>query len=389
MSVRRIKENIYAICTLDWSRRLFDEIIPLPQGTSYNSYIVMGNEKTALIDTVDPKKEEELFQSLSEIGVENIDYIIANHGEQDHSGSIPKVLERYPNAKVVTNQKCKEILTALLHIQENKFIIVKDGDTLSLGDKNLEFIIAPWVHWPDTMLTFLKEDKILFTCDLFGSHLATTDLFVTDKNLVYTSAKRYYSEIMMPFRNNIKSHMEKIKKYKIKIIAPSHGPLYNEPDFILDAYRDWISDKVKNEVIIAFVSMHGSTKAMVDHLVNEFIKRDIPTRVFNLTTTDIGELAISLVDASTLVLATPTFLIGAHPSIVYAAYLINALRPKLRYVAIMSSYGWGGKPVEQIKDLLKNINAEFLEPIVTKGLPKKKDLETINKLADEIEKIHK
>lgn len=181
--------------------------------------------------------------------MENIDYVISNHAEQDHSGTIPKILELYPDAKVVTNEKCKEFLIELLLIQEEKFLVIKDGETLPLGGKTLEFIIAPWVHWPETMLTYLKEDKILFPCDLFGSHLATSDLYAIDECMVYTSVKRYYAEIMMPFRTSIKKHMERIDGIDVDLIAPSHGPVYHKPKFILDAYEDWVSDNVKNEVI--------------------------------------------------------------------------------------------------------------------------------------------
>ncbi|MBP8976450.1 MAG: MBL fold metallo-hydrolase, partial [Bacteroidetes bacterium] len=241
MAIRELKNNILAVGVIDWDRRLFDELIPLPDGTSYNSYLIKGSEKIALIDTADPAKEDEFVNNLRETGVQKIDYVIANHAEQDHSGAIPKVLKLYPNAKVVTNEKCKNMLIDLLLIPAEKFITIKDGETLSLGDRTLKFIIAPWVHWPETMLTYLIEDKILFPCDFFGSHLASSELYADDECKVYSSAKRYYAEIMMPFRTNIKKHMEKLASYEIEIIAPSHGPVYRNPKFIMNAYRDWIS----------------------------------------------------------------------------------------------------------------------------------------------------
>jgi flavorubredoxin len=286
MPVRQIKPGVYSVGSIDWDRRLFDELIPLPDGTSYNVYLIQGSEKTALIDTVDPPKENELFDNLRKLGVNNIDYVIANHAEQDHSGSIPKILKAFPNAKAVTNAKCKGMLIDLLLIPEDRFIVVNDANTLSLGNKTLQFIMAPWVHWPETMLTYLQEDKILFPCDFFGSHLATSDLYATDEARVYEAAKRYYAEIMMPFRNSINKHMEKLKQFEIEIIAPSHGPIHNRPNFILNAYEDWISDDVKNEVLIPYVSMHGSTDKMVQFLVDALIKRGITVIPFNLTKTD-------------------------------------------------------------------------------------------------------
>jgi len=389
MTVRQIKTGVYTVGSIDWDRRLFDELIPLPDGTTYNSYLIKGNEKTALIDTVDPPKENELFDNLKKLDVNNIDYVIANHAEQDHSGTIPKILKTFPNAKVVTNAKCKGMLMDLLLIPEDKFIVVNDAETISLGNKTLQFIMAPWVHWPETMLIYLREDKILFPCDFFGSHLATSDLYSTDEPKVYESAKRYYAEIMMPFRNNIKKHMEKLQQFEIEMIAPSHGPIHNKPEFILDAYKDWISDNVKNEVIIPYVSMHGSTDKMVSYFVDALMKKDITVKPFNLTKTDIGELAKALVDAATIVIASPTVLVGPHPAAVYATYLANALRPKIKFASIIGSYGWGGKMVDTITGMLGNLKVELISPVIVKGYPKENDFTLLEKLADEIFNKHK
>jgi flavorubredoxin len=384
---REITPNIYAVGSIDWDRRLFDELIPLPDGTSYNAYVVKS-EKTALIDTVDPTKTGELTAALEELDV-TIDYVIPNHTEQDHSGSLPTILEVYPEAQVITNPKCKSMLKDHLLIPEKKFITVNDGDTFSLGGKTLEFILAPWVHWPETMFTYVREDKILFTCDFLGSHLATSDLYVTDEAKVYESAKRYYAEIMMPFRIKVRSHLEKINTLPADIIAPSHGPLHKNPQFILDAYKDWASDTVKNEVIIAYVSMHGSTRAMVDYVTEALINRGITVKPFNLTKTDIGELAMAFVDAATLMVASPTVLAGPHPAAVYAAYLANALRPKVKFISIIGSYGWGGKMVDMLAQLVGNLHVEVIEPVLVKGYPRKEDFTALDNLADEILKKHK
>jgi len=389
MVVREVKPGIHSVGAIDWDRRLFDELIPLPDGTSYNAYLIRSSEKTVLIDTVDPTKERELIDNLVELGINNIDYVIANHAEQDHSGAIPKILQLHPNAKVLTNPKCKDMLKDLLLIPDGKFIEVDDGELVSLGEKTLQFIYAPWVHWPETMFTYLREDKILFTCDFLGSHLATSDLFVADEARVYEAAKRYYAEIMMPFRTAIKKNLEKTKDLEMEIVATSHGPIYNKPEFIINAYRDWISDEVKNEVVIPYVSMHGSTKRMVDYFVDALIRRGITVKPFNLTKTDIGELAMALVDAATLVIASPTVLIGPHPSVVYATYLVNALRPKLKFASVIGSYGWGGKMLEQITGALTNLRVEILDPVVIKGFPEEEDFRALDRLADGILDKHK
>ena len=387
--VSELKPGVYSVGAIDWDRRLFDELIPLPEGTTYNAYLIRGSEKTALIDTVDPTKEHVLTSNLEELGVKRLDYVISNHCEQDHSGAIPKILDLYPDAKVVTNPKCKDMLMDHLLIPDQKFITVNDRETLSLGGETLEFILAPWVHWPETMFTYLREGRILFPCDFLGSHFATSDLYATDETRVIEAAKRYYAEIMMPFRMPIRRNMEKIRDLKIDVIAQSHGPVYHMPDFILNAYREWVSDEVKNEVIIPYVSMHGSTAKMIDYFVDALIKRGVTVKPFNLTRTDIGELAMALVDAATIVIGTSTVLIGPHPAAVYATYLANALRPKARFASIIGSYGWGGRMVEQITAGLTNLKVELIEPVIIRGHPKEQDYSALDRLADEIVKKHK
>jgi len=389
MAVQEIKSQVFYVGARDWDRRLFDELIPLPDGTSYNAYLIKGSEKTVLIDSVDPPKAGELMADLEKLKVGSIDYVVCNHAEQDHSGSIPRVLETYPEAKVVTNEKCKGFLKDLLLIREEKFITVGDMETLSLGDKSLEFLMTPWVHWPETMCTYLKEDRILFSCDLFGSHLATTDLFVKNEAKVIEDAKRYYAEIMMPFRPTVKKNIEKLEALGFEIIAPSHGPLYDKPGIILDAYKEWIADRVENIVLMPYVSMHGSTEAMVSFLTERLMEKGITVKPFNLTETDLGELAMSLVDAATVVIGTPTVLVGPHPAAVYAATLVNALRPKIKFAAVIGSYGWGGKAVDVIKNSLGNLKVELLDPVLVKGHPREGDFKALENLANEIARRHK
>jgi flavorubredoxin len=387
--MRQLKPGIYFVGAIDWDRRLFDELIPLPDGTSYNAYLVKGSDKTALIDTVDPTKADVLISNLVKVGVEKIDYVVAHHAEQDHSGSIPDVLLLYPDAKVVATSKCKQMLIDLLDISEDRFITVEDGESLSLGNKTFQFVHTPWVHWPETMCTYLQEDRILFSCDFFGSHLATSSLFVDNEPLVYQAAKRYYAEIMMPFRAPIQKNLEKVGQLQIEMIAPSHGPVYDRPEFIIDAYKDWVSDNVKNQVVLPYISMHGSTRKMVEHFVDALIERNITVKQFNLSVADVGELAMALVDAATVVIGSPTVLAGAHPKVASAAILVNALRPKTKFVSIIGSFGWGGKMVEQLKGLIPNLKVELLTPVVAKCYPKDDDFTALEGLADEILAKHK
>lgn len=388
--MRTLANNVYEVGVQDWDRRLFDELIPLPDGTSYNAYLVKGSEKTALLDAVDPAKTHMLVDHLIKAGADQIDYIISHHTEQDHSGSIPDMLLMYPDAKVVTNPKCKAMLMDHLHLEADVFIEVEDGETLSLGDKTLKFIYTPWVHWPETMSTWLPEDNILFSCDFFGSHQATSSLFVEDEAKVRELAKRYYGEIMMPFRSSIRGNLKKLEGLDIQMIAPSHGPVYNRPALIIEAYQDWVDEaKVANKVIVPYVSMHESTRQMVEYFVEALMERQIGVRQFNLTVADVGEIVIDLVDAATVVLGSPTVLIGAHPSAIYCAALLNALRPKTKHLGIIGSYGWGSKMVDQLTGVMSNMKCDMLEPVLAKGMASEESYSALDQLADNILAKHR
>lgn len=388
MTIRKITEKIFSIGAIDWNRRLFDELIPLPHGTTYNSYLVKGSEKTVLIDTVDPTKSQELLDNLSKLDVKKLDYVIAHHAEQDHSGSLPNIVQKFPEVTIICSAKAKPMLIDLLQLPEDRFQTVEDGELLELGDKNLKFVLTPWVHWPETMVTYLEEDNILFSCDFFGAHFATSDLTIKDKSVLNHAAKTYYAEIMMPFRTKIVHNLEKLKDLNIKIIAPSHGPLRDDPNEIMNFYSSWVSGPVSNEVVIAYVSMHGSTQAMVDRLIDSLISKGVTVKPFFLSETDIGELANALVDAATVVIGTPTVLTGPHPLATYAAVLTAALRPKTKFVSVIGSFGWGGKTVEVLAGIVSKLPVEIIEPVFVKGFPREEAFARIDALADTIAAKH-
>ncbi len=386
MHAREIRKGIHIIATVHWERRLFDSLVPLPDGTSYNAYLIRGSEGTALLDSTDPELRGELLEQLKT--VDRLDYIVSHHSEQDHSGTIPDILARYPEATLLCSQKAGELLSTHLGIVPERIRVVADGERVSLGDKTLQFVYTPWVHWPETMVTYVPEDRCLFSCDFFGSHLATTDLYVTDKGRVYEAAKRYYAEIMMPFRTIIRKNLDKISEYDFEIIAPSHGPVYNEPGFILDAYRDWVSPTMKNEVVLPYISMHGSTRLMVNRLIDSLARHGVAVNAFDLAVTDIGKLAMSLVDAATLIVGTPTVHVGPHPAVYYAAHLANLLRPKLKYAAIVGSYGWSSKAIEQIAGLIPNLKVDVLGTVLQKGMPTAETYAHLDELAKAVAGAH-
>jgi len=380
-----INKGVYSIRINHFNRKFFDSLIPLPDGTSYNAYLVKGSTYTALIDTADPEKKEVFLDYLSK--VEKIDYIVSHHAEQDHSGLIPEVLARYPKAIVLTNAKCKELLISHLHIGEEKIRVINDHDKLDLGGKTLEFIFTPWVHWPETFSTYLIEDRILFPCDFFGSHMATDEL-IADSQVIYEPMKRYYAEIMMPFRNNIKTNLEKLKKYEIDLICPSHGPIHKDVKFAIKCYSEWALAEPKNKVLLLYVSMHGSTFVLVNRLISRLQEHGIEIEKLNLEDADIGRVAMAMVDPATIVLATPTVLAGPHPKAIYAAYLASLLRPKTKFLAVLYSYGWGGKTVEFLSNVLSCLKAQIVGQVGVKGLPTESDLKLIDELATSISEKH-
>ncbi|MFZ2412954.1 MAG: FprA family A-type flavoprotein [Candidatus Cryosericum sp.] len=385
MNARPIMPGITLMGAVDWDRRLFDSLIPLPEGTSYNAYLVQGSEKTALVDAVDPTKLDVLMAQLD--AVDHLDYLVAQHAEQDHSGSIPAVLARYPDAVLVTNPKAKELLQEHLDIADDRFRTVADGETLSLGDKTLRFIYLPWVHWPETMGTYVEEDRVLLSCDFFGSHRAQARMFA-ERNIVMRGAKRYYAEIMMPFRGFILKNLDKLAGIQIDMIGPSHGPVYKDPAFILDAYRDWAGGPPHNKVAIPFISMHGSTLKMVDRLTADLGDRGVNVERFDLTSADLGDIAMSLVDAATVVIGTPAVLTGPHPKTIEIAYLAATLRPKTQFVSIIGSFGWGQRIVDVLGGLIAPLKAELLTPVLAQGDPRAADMQAIDALADTIAARH-
>jgi len=387
MKPREIVPDVQYVGAPDFDRRLFDALIPLPDGTSYNSYLVRGRDKTALIEAVEPSKLYVLEAYLKD--VPKIDYLVSNHTEQDHSGGIPWVLERYPGIELLSSEPARPMLTDHLGLDAARIRTVADGERLELGGKTLRFIYTPWVHWPETMSTYLEEDRVLFSCDWFGSHIAQTGLFVDDADCIMAEAKRYYAEIMMPFRKVVQKNLDKIKDLEIALIAPSHGPIYRDPRSIIQAYREWTDDRPLNSVVIPWVTMHGSTALMVERLTAALVERGVAVHPFNMASADIGQLAMALVDAATLVVAAPTVHVGPHPMVFNAVVLANALRPKARFASVIGSYGWAGKMVDMVKAAIPSLKVEFLPTVVAKGLPKQADFEALDALAAAIAAKHK
>ena len=389
MSFKKIKNNVFYAGMNDEGRLLFDELIPLDHGTSYNSYVIKGSQKTAVIDTMYPKFTKEYLKSFDENSITKVDYIIANHGEQDHSGSIPAMLDKFPDAVVVTNAVCANNLKEMLLIPEEKIKIISNNEELSLGDTTLQFIIAPGVHWPDTMFTYIKESNIICTCDFLGAHYIFDDVFASPSKELERSAKKYFAEIMMPFSFLCRKYTKQLKEMKVDMILPSHGPVHNNPDYILNLYEDWAGEKGKNLVLLPFVSMYNSTHEMIDYLANKLEEKGIPSYKYDMVDGNLGDLAIALVDGSTIVLGTSMVLAGPHPAAFNTVYLASILRPKAKTASFIGSYGWGGNLFGKMTEMLAPLKMDIIEPILVKGRAKIEDYKKLDKMTDEIYEKHK
>jgi flavorubredoxin len=382
----KISENVYWVGVKDWNRRLFDALIPLPKGTSYNSYLVIGESKKALIDTVNPGFEKEWEEKISnQVNPAEIDYVIMNHAEPDHAGSIPYVMAINSKAKLVTTSKGAKMAQVFYKVPENRIITVHDQETIDLGGRTLRFIEAPMLHWPETMFTYLPEERILFPCDFFGSHVAA-GFYDDDLEDLLVYAQRYWGEIMMPFSVMAQRALEKIKGLKIEMIAPSHGPIHRNPERILEAYGKWANGKTKKKAIIVYVTMWNSTEKMIQPIAETLASEGIEIAVHNLVFADIADVAKDLVDSRAIVLGAPTALSGAHPLAVYAAYLVKALRPPLKFGVVLSSYGWGGGAIKHIQEVLGPSKMEILGAMEINGPPTENDIVKITEIGKALAK---
>ena len=345
--MKQIIENVFFCGLPDKNRKLFDQLVPLPQGTTYNAYVVKGSEKVALIDTMYEKLRGEFVDMIAASGLK-IDYIISNHAEPDHSGSIGALLEKFPQAVVYASPKCAENLKNMLHIPEAKIKVVSEGEELPLGGKTLRFMITPWVHWPDTMFTYLVEDKLLFSCDFFGAHYTKNDLWAD-----CTSG-----------------------------LAEAASPVYDHPEFILNLYEDWTSERVAKKILLPYVSMYDNTREMVDYLENILQAEGVTVVKADLIEADEGEIAMELIDAAGVVFGTSMVLTGPLPKTVYAAYLINILRPKIKFYTVVGSFGWGGNLTAPVDAMFTLTKPEKLDGVIVKGKPRVEDFKALDNLAN-------
>lgn len=369
MKSLKINDDFMWIGSLDPNLRVFDIVMYTEFGTSYNSYILKGSEKTVLVETVKVKFWDEYIEKLSEfINPAEIDYIVVNHTEPDHSGSMAQLLELSPQAQIVGSASAIKFLGGIMN-KPFSSIAVKDGDSLNLGNKTLKFISAPFLHWPDSIYTYVEEDKILFTCDSFGTHYCHEDVLLSklDNKENYLGSLKYYFDVIMgPYRKHVLTAAKKIEDLEIKIIATGHGPVVDEnPRSIINTYVEWASEENPNEkatVIIPYVSAYGFTKLIAESL-EKGIKDsgDIDVKLYDMVVSDSAEVLGEIYWADGVLFGSPTLVSDVLPPIMNLLTSMNPVIHSGKLVSAFGSYGWSGEAVPNIIGRLKQLRLKIFE----------------------------
>ena len=369
VSVRKIAENIYSVGIVDWNARTFHgNTYNINRGTTYNSYLIV-DEKITLIDTVLASFCGELLDNIKEIvDPSRVDYIITNHIENDHSGALPAMLKICPNAKVFGTARAKEGLELLYRIPIH-FETVKTGDKLKIGKRELTFVEAPMIHWPDSMFTYSPQDQALFPNDAFGQHYATNKTFddEVDECELWDEAEKYYANILWPLGAVIGKKIEEVVKMNIpiKIIAPSHGIVWRKnPMKIVQAYARWAKNPTKQKAVIFYETMWGSTEKMARRILDGITSQGVEAKLYDVTKADRAALTGDLLEAKAFVAGSSTHDNVMLPAIAGFLHFLNGLKPKNRIGAAFGSFGWGGGAVKNIEDSFKSAGVEVVLPAV-------------------------
>jgi len=359
-----ITQNIYWTGVLHPDLRLFDILFPTEHGTTYNSYLVKG-ERTAVIDTAKGRFYDQFLSNVrSLIDPEDVDYIVCNHMEPDHSGSLAAFLKEAKNAQVVVSRTGEHYVSNILNSDVSP-LKMGDGDLLDLGGKTLRFIFAPFLHWPDTMFTYAVEDKVLFPCDVFGSHYCDEQMFNDLMGDFSHDFEFYYRGIMGPFKEKMLEAIAKIKDLDIQIIAPSHGPiLRSDPWKYVDQYIEWStpSPTEAKKVLIFYASAHGNTEMMAEEVAKGASIDGVEVEVFDLTETAPGDVMDRIEAAQALIVGSPTINGDAVKPVWDLLSSLATIKLKGKMGAAFGSYGWSGEAVRMIEARLKSLRFKVPEP---------------------------
>ncbi|MBW6516011.1 MAG: FprA family A-type flavoprotein [Candidatus Cloacimonetes bacterium] len=373
-----IKKNVYWVGGIDWDLRNFHGYLT-QRGSSYNAYLITG-EKNILIDNVKIHLYDQLLARIAKIiDPTKIDYFIQNHVEMDHSGALPKLIKLNPGALVITSPNGEKGLK--LHFKSDwNFRVVQNNEKIKIGEREFQFVLTPMVHWPDNMVTYSIEDKILFSNDAFGQHISSSERFVTEYplDIVFEEAKKYYANIVLPYGEQVKKVLPVVESIEPDIIAPSHGLIWNEyiPKIITE-YRKWSNNETENKAVIIYDTMWKSTELISYTILRGFEHSKIPVEIFNLQLNHISDIMTSLIDAKYICIGSSTLNNGILPSVAAFLTYLKGLAPKNRTALAFGSYGWGGQSVPIIEDTLTAMKFDILPSIKEQYIPSQERLDLI------------
>jgi len=377
-----IKPNIYWVGGIDWDLRSFHGY-NTPRGTTYNAYLIVDN-KITLIDTVKHYLFNEMLYRIKEIvDPSKIDYIVSNHVEMDHSGSITKLLEICPNAKIITSTHGEKGLN-LHYKKELNLKVVNSGDKLNIGKKTLTFFHIPMVHWPDSMVTYIPSDKLLLPNDAFGQHIASAERFDDELEwgILKEEAAKYYANIVMPYGDQVKKALETLTKLDINLIAPSHGIIWRKYiTDILKEYTKWANFETENKALIVYDSMWGSTQKIAYALYEGLEETGIKVTIRNLKNTPISDIINDVLSSKFILLGSPTMNNTMLPSMGGFLTYLKGLKPRKRIGFVFGSYGWGGQAVGEMERILKELSWDLpIKSININYIPNENDLKNIKNI---------
>lgn len=393
MSTIEIKKGIHWVGTVDWNIRNFHgPAYHTQRGTSYNSYLIL-DEKITLVDFVDIHFVEEWIRKIQQIiDPSEIDYIIVNHIEPDHSGGFPKIMEYASNAKIFCSQKGKEGLMAH-YPGEYRFEVVQTGDCIHLGERTIQFIEAPMLHWPDSMFTYIEEEKLLMPNDAFGQHIAFSKIFddENDQCIVFEEAKKYYANILTPFSSLVVKKIEEIVKMGLEIdmIAPSHGVIWRSyPDKIIEKYMQWGKGESERKAVIVYDTMWNSTEKMANAIMEGLMSEGVDVRLYRSSITDTNDIITEILDAKAVLVASSVINRTMLPDVAYFLEELAGLKPKDKIGASFGSYGWSKGAVANIEKKMKEAGIKLVkEGLEINYVPMKEDLKVCFEYGKEIGKM--
>lgn len=378
MKAVKLSEGVYWVGAIDWNIRNFHGY-STQRGTTYNAFLIV-DEKITLIDTVKYHLVDEMLDRISDVvDPADIDYIISNHVEPDHSGSLPEIMAIAQNATLVTSPNGEKGLRA--HYKEDwNFHVAKMGELLNIGKRNLTFVHTPMVHWPDNMVTYIPEDKIIFSNDAFGQHIASSERFADELPLgiVMEEAQKYYANIVLPYGAQVKKALGALADLDLEIIAPSHGVVWRSHiPTIIDAYEKWCVNATDKKAVIIYDTMWNSTEAIAETIMDAFESKGYKTRLFNLKNNHISDIMTEVIDAKYICVGSPTLNNNLMPNVASFLTYLKGLAPKDRIGLAFGSYGWGGQSIGQVEQYLKDCGFETLENIRIQYIPDEDQLEEI------------